>query len=556
MSQQSSPAHPFEAQTWSSALDAAVERYGEDTTAFVAEGPAGPDGWESRLTFGAWRRASSTVASALAALGVGHGDHVAVAAPGGPVWPVLQTACSRLGAVLVPLNIRYRRDEISYVLELARPRVVLALEALRDNRIADVLAESLDAAAGVTTLVTFPSSNLDLEPVATRLVGEVPGRLDWPTFFALAGSGPAPDAAGRPDDPVLLQFTSGTTAFPKAAMLTSGATLGAAFHLGTRMGLTSHDVLFGTQPFYHVGGSVGTTLLPLTTGTAVVVPERYQPEEVFRLIPKHGCTARTGQGAMYAMELAHPAFAPETFRTVSKGWAAGAPELIRRVATDMGVRHVVAIYGLTESSSTTTAGAWDDDLDTRATSCGRPLPGLELGIFLADDSPAAPGQAGEVRVRGWAVMAGYYRRPDATAEAIDSDGWLRTGDLGYVDTDGCLHFTDRIKDMIKPGGENVAPAEVERVIADFPGIARVAVVGRPDARLGEVPVAFVEPQVGAAVDLAALHAHCVAQMAGFKVPREIVVVDSWPMTESGKIRKHTLREQFRVGDAGAVGASG
>jgi fatty-acyl-CoA synthase/long-chain acyl-CoA synthetase len=153
-------------------------------------------------------------------------------------------------------------------------------------------------------------------------------------------------------------------------------------------------------------------------------------------------------------------------------------------------------------------------------------------------------------------MAGYYRQPDATAEAIDADGWLHTGDLGYVDDDGGLHFVDRIKDMIKPGGENVSPAEVERVIADFPGIARVAVVGRPDARLGEVPVAFVEPEAGAAVDLEALHGHCVAQMAGFKVPREFVVVDSWPMTESGKIRKHTLREQFRVGDAGIVGASG
>jgi acyl-CoA synthetase (AMP-forming)/AMP-acid ligase II len=555
MSQQP-PAHPFQADTWSSALDAAVERYGPDTTAFIAEGPAGAGCWESRLTFGAWQQATSAVAAGLAALGVEHGDRVAVAAPGGPVWPVLQTACSRLGAVLVPLNIRYRLDELTYVLDLARPRVVLALEALRSNRIADVVAASIAAAAASTTLVTFPSSDLDLEPAAAPLAGQPPGRLDWPAFRSLAGSGPAPDAVGRPDDPVLLQFTSGTTAFPKAAMLTNAATLGAAFHLGTRMGLTSDDVLFGTQPFYHVGGSVGTTLLPLATGTAVVVPERYQPEEVFRLVPKHGCTARTGQGAMYAMELAHPAFAPETFRSVSKGWAAGSPELIRRVATDMGIGHIVAIYGLTESSSTTTAGAWDDDLDTRATSCGRPLPGLELGIFLADDSPAAPRQAGEVRVRGWAVMAGYYRQPDATAEAIDADGWLHTGDLGYVDDDGGLHFVDRIKDMIKPGGENVSPAEVERVIADFPGIARVAVVGRPDARLGEIPVAFVEPEAGAAVDLEALHGHCVAQMAGFKVPREFVVVDSWPMTESGKIRKHTLREQFRVGDAGIVGASG
>jgi acyl-CoA synthetase (AMP-forming)/AMP-acid ligase II len=556
MSNQPSAVHPFQADTWSSALDTAVERYGADTTAFIAEGPPGTDGWESCLTFGAWQQASSSVAASLAALGVGRGDRVAVAAPGGPVWPVLQTACSRLGAVLVPLNIRYRRDEFSYILGLAEPRVVLALDALRDNRIADVLAESIGTAATATTLVTFPTSCLDFEASGPPETAASDRQLDWQTFLALGASGAVPEDGGHADDPVLLQFTSGTTAFPKAAMLTNAATLGVAFHLGERMGLTGDDVLFGTQPFYHVGGSVGTTLLPLTSGTAIVVPERYQPEEVFRLVPKHGCTARTGQGAMYAMEFTHPAFAPETFRTVTKGWAAGTPELIRRVATDMGIRQVISIYGLTESSSTATAGAWNDDLEARATSCGRPLPGLELGIFPGGVFTPAPGAVGEVCVRGWAVMAGYFRQPDATAHAIDRDGWLHTGDLGYLDADGRLHFVDRAKDMIKPGGENVSPAEVERVIATFPGIERVAVVGRPDARLGEVPVAFVEVEAGVAVDAEAIRAHCVAQMAGFKVPREVVVVDDWPMTESGKIRKQTLREQFDSGETGMVGASG
>lgn len=542
--------HPFEAHTWASALEAAETQYGADTPAFVAEGP----GWESSFTFGAWRRASSVAAAALAALGVGHGDRVVVAAPGGPVWPVLQTACSHLGAVLVPLNIRYRTDEVSHVLRMTRPRVVLALEALRDNRIAEIVAGSMDAVPGAV-LVTLPASDVEFVPPAVVAASGRGSTLPWSTFLA-SGAGPVPARAGRPDDPVLLQFTSGTTAFPKAALLTSASTLGVAFHLGSRMGLTSDDVLFGTQPFYHVGGSVGTTLLPLTLGTAVVVPERYQPEEVFRLVPKHGCTARTGQGAMYAMELAHPDFAASTFRGLTKGWAAGSPELIRRVAAEMGVRHVVAIYGLTESSSTATAGDWRDDLDARATSCGQALPGLDLRIRTADGFTDRPGEVGEIRLRGWAVMAGYDGDPEATAATIDGEGWLSTGDLGYLDADGRLHFVDRAKDMIKPGGENVAPAEVERVVAAYPGIERVAVVGRPDARLGEVPVAFVQVRPGTTLDTPGLLAHCETQMAGFKVPREVVVVGSWPMTESGKIRKHDLRERLRAADAGTVGASG
>lgn len=547
--------HPYRDHTWSSALDAAIDRFGQATTAFIAEGPQ-HDGsaWDSRLTFAEWRSASLVVATALAALGVERSDRVALAAPGGPIWPVLQIACSHLGAILVPLNVRYRRDEMSHVLGLTRPRVVFALDALRDNPIADVVAGSIEAAPAAV-LVTFARSDLTFTPVPVPEPTTAAGRLDWASFLAARAS-TTPEPAGRPDDPVLMQFTSGTTAFPKAALLTNAATLGVALHLGERMGLGDEDVLFGTQPFYHVGGSVGTTLLPLTLGTALVVPERYRPEEAFRLVPKHGCTARTGQGAMYAMELAHPAFTPEDFRTVSKGWAAGPPELIRRVATEMGVHHVIAIYGLTESSSTTTAGSWQDPLEVRATSCGRALPGLELSVRSQDGSTDRPDQVGEICVRGWAVMAGYYDDPDASREAVDEDGWLHTGDLGRLDADGRLHFVDRTKDMIKPGGENVSAAEVERVIATFPGVERTAVVGRPDPRLGEAPVAFVQAAAGATLHADALIEHCAAAMAGFKVPRDVVFVDSWPMTESGKVRKHLLRERVRTDGPGAVGASG
>lgn len=539
--------HPFTEHAWWSALEAAVDRFGEDRRAFVAAGPE----WESRLTFGTWLRASRTVATALAALGVSRGDRVAVAAAGSPLWPVLQTACSHLGAVLVPLNVRYRSDEIAHVRNVARPKVIFAVETRGANRTADLIdsVESEDNA----TVVTFDRGDVSFNAAASAVVAQVDRRIDWPTFLAL-GEGPTPPPVGGPHDPVLLQFTSGTTAFPKAAMLTSTATLGVAFHLAERMGLTKDDVMFGTQPMYHVGGSVGTSLVPLTTGCSVVVPERYTPEEVFRLVPAHACTARTGQGAMYAMEFAHPDYSPYHFSTVERGWAAGTPELIRRVATDMGIRHIVAIYGLTESSSTTTAGLWSDDLEARATSCGRALPGLEVAIAegVSGAITSESDQTGEVCVRGWAVMAGYLGDPTATAEAIDSEGWLHTGDLGFLDRHGHLHFVDRLKDMIKPGGENVSPAEIERVISGFPGIERVVVVGRADARLGEVPVAFVQGPV----DPEHLLAYCAERMASFKVPRQVVLVDSWPMTESGKVRRHVLGAQLPPVEPGLVGRSG
>lgn len=543
--------HPFEDFTWWTALDSAVDTYGEDRQAFVV---AGPD-WATRLSLGEWRSASVTVATALAALGVSSGDRVAVAAPGSAVWPVTQTACSLLGAVVVPLNIRYRSDEISHVRAIARPTVIITATSLRENRIADtIVAAGPDDDA---TIVTFEQSDLTFEPPTADDKSSPPSRrVDWQGFLALAKGRDCPKPTGGPHDPVLLQFTSGTTAFPKAAELTSAATLGVAFHLSERMGLSADDVMFGTQPFYHVGGSVGTALVPLTTGCSVVAPERYRPEEAFRLVPKFGCTARTGQGAMYAMELAHPDYSPDVYRGMTKGWAAGGADLIRRVATDMGVQHVIAIYGLTESSSTATAGDWREDLEARATSCGRALPGLELGILThdSDSVQTVSDVVGEICVRGWAVMAGYLGDQRSTDEAVDSEGWLHTGDLGYLDQDRRLHFVDRAKDMIKPGGENVSPAEVERVVATYPGVERVAVVARPDDRLGEVPVAFVE--ASAEFDPDRLIAYCTDRMASFKVPHEVILLHDWPMTESGKVRKHALRAQLAPGASGLVGPSG
>ncbi len=356
---------------------------------------------------------------------------------------------------------------------------------------------------------------------------------------------------------MLLQFTSGTTAFPKGALLASGPTLGTALHLGLRMGLTADDRFYSTQPFYHVGGSVATTLMPLSIGCTSVVPERYTVEETFRIVAKHRCTARTGQAAMYWMELAHPDFSADIFASVDKGWAGGTSELRRMIVERMGITGLTTVYGMTEVGATTTVPAHDAPLRVRIETCGPPLPELEVGIALEDGSKVTtPGALGEICIRGWSLMVGYLGDQAATSATIDEDGWLHSGDLGSLDADGNLTIVDRLKDMIKPGGENVSPAEVERVIEGIEDVVQVSVVGMPDERLGEVPAAFVQLRAGTGLSGQDIVEVCAAEMASFKVPRRVILVDEWPLTESGKIQKHVLRARLAGTATSLIGKTG
>jgi acyl-CoA synthetase (AMP-forming)/AMP-acid ligase II len=549
--------------TWAAALDAAVEHVGPDKISFFFEGPE----WRSELSYGEWLRFSDRAAAALTRLGVEPGDRVAVASPGGPIWPVMQTACSRAGAILLPLSIRYRRDELMFVLGRAKPKVVIALERLRETMIVENIRGALDAlgeesaevdgsAAPRPPLVWFERATAPGEDAGAPTPESGTTEMSWEQFSGLGAELPDAWPAVDARDPVLLQFTSGTTAFPKGALLSSRASNGVAFHLAERMGLREDDVMFSTQPFYHVGGTIGTTLMPLTHRCTMAIPERYRPEAAGEIVRRYGATVRTGQAAMYAAELADPGFDADDYKTLSRGWGAGAPALVDAITGRMGVSDLIMAYGLTEAASISTACSWTDPPEVRTRCCGKPLPGMEVLIDGPDGLTDQPGVAGEIRIRGWSLMEGYFEDPAASAEAIDADGWLHTGDVGRLDEDGNLHFVDRLKDMIKPGGENVSAAEVERVVSELPAVARVAVVGGPDPRLGEVPIAFVELNAGASLTEEELIDFCRREMADFKVPRRVLFVDDWPMTESGKVQKNELKA--RLGDAGdqLVGSSG
>lgn len=535
-------------QTWAQALELIAERE-PDKTAFVFEGA----GWDAALDFRSWRTASQTVARGLQALGVSHGDRVAILCPGSPVWPVLQVACSSLGAIIVPINVRYRLDEIAFVLTKARPAVLFTVEHIRDVRYPELVREAVPA--GGPVMITLNRLNPPLEPSGGL---EYDGRecVSWQEFLDFAALASPPHCSGRPEDPVLLQFTSGTTSFPKGALLSNTATLTATQQLNLRMGTTAADRFFSTQPFYHVGGSVATTLPPLVVGCTMLAPERYTVEAAVTMISKYRATVRVGQAAMYAQELAHPKFDPGAYSSLRAGWAAGTPVLKRMIVERMGIPEITSNYGLTETAGTATAaGHWQDER-IRLDTCGPVIDEVEVEI-RDERGRAQPGDTpGEIWVRGPVLMSGYFEDPTATSEVIDDGGWFRTGDIGVLDVAGNLRFIDRLKDMIKPGGENVSAAEVERVIAAMDGVAQVAVVGAPDAKLGEVPVAFVERRHDGTLTEQDVIAECARLMASFKVPRSVIFRSDWPMTASGKIQKFELQASLGGPDRNLVGKSG
>jgi fatty-acyl-CoA synthase/long-chain acyl-CoA synthetase len=540
--------------TWWAALREAAGLYGDDHPAFEFEGVS----WARTLTFGEWREAAAVVSTAFARLGVANGDRIAALGLGGPLWPVLQAACSRVGAILVPINYRYRHNELVHVMRLSRPTVTVSEDRVHKTATLQELRRAAADAGVSTRFVAFAGPDIRLETtVEEPTLGSSMEVLDWEQLLALGSRLADAKEASDPSAGVLLQFTSGTTAFPKAALLANGPTLGTALQLGRRLGLTPDDRFYSTQPFYHVGGSVATTLMPLTIGCTTVVPERYTVEDTFRIIAKHRCTARTGQAAMYWMELAHADFAATTFSTVTKGWAGGTPELRRMIIERMGIEHLTSVYGMTEAGATTTVPAYDAALNVRVETCGPPLPGLEVAIAVDDtEKVTTPGALGEICIRGWSLMLGYFEDREATAAAIDVDGWLHSGDLGSLDAAGNLTIVDRLKDMIKPGGENVSPAEVERVIQGLHDVVQVSVVGTPDERLGEVPVAFVELRPGSTLDTQRIIDRCAAEMASFKVPRRVIFLAEWPLTESGKIQKHVLRDRIAGADRPLTGGTG
>lgn len=504
-----------------------------------------------RRSYAAFHAEVREVARALLALGVGRGEHVGVWATNLPQWVLLQFAAAYAGAVLVNINPAYRAHELAYVLHQADITTLFLTDRFKSSNFFDTLTavcpELADAAPGHLQARACPK----LRRVVSVTPDARPGMTSWPEFrrhaAAVADAGldrrRRETAAG---DVANIQYTSGTTGFPKGAMLTHRNLLLNAYYVGQRLAFGDRDRLCVPVPFYHCFGcSMGTLMCAVYGATMVVPAESFDAGATLQAIQDEACTAVYGVPTMFLAELHHPRFAGFDLRSLRTGIMAGSPcpiEVMRAVVERMGAREITIAYGLTEASPVITQTRTGDSLEHRVATVGTPLPGLEVRIVdPAAGTEVADGQPGELQVRGHGVMKGYYQKPAETAEAITADGWLRTGDLAARTPDGYYRITGRIKDMIIRGGENIYPREIEEFLYTHPDVADVQVVGLPDERFGEEVCAWVRLKPGAVLTEEAVRDFCRGRIAHYKVPRYVVFVDEYPTTVTGKVQKFKLR---------------
>jgi acyl-CoA synthetase (AMP-forming)/AMP-acid ligase II len=498
------------------------------------EASAIEDGGE-RLTFRALASAAESAARAFLAAGVRHGDRVGIWAPNGARWVVAALGLQSVGAILVTLNTRFKASEAAYVLRKSRARILCTVGDFLETNYADAIAgEDLPELEGIVLLE-----------------GESRHGRSWSAFLDTGRSVPVEYAHERadavsPEDLSDFLFTSGTTGNPKAVMTAHGQNLKVFEVWGRSVGLRAGDRYLIVNPFFHSFGYKAGWLACLIHGATALPHRVFSPESVLGRVEADRISVLPGAPALYQSLLAYPErtrFDTSSLRLAVTGAAPTPVELVRRMRDELGFEDVIKAYGLTESCGTVTACQLGDDLERIANSDGCAIPDTEVRCVDAEGREVPRGTPGEVRVRGYNVMRGYFDDPEETARAIDAEGWLHTGDVGVMDADGYLKITDRIKDMFIMGGFNVYPAEVENALFQHPQIAAVAVVGVPDERMGEVGMAFVVPVEGAGIEEDALIAWSRERMANYKVPRYVEVVASLPVNASGKVLKTELRER-------------
>ncbi len=508
------------------------------------------------------------VARGLLGLGVARGDRVGIWATDNLEWVLLQLATARVGAILVNINPAYRISEVRHALRLAQVNCLFLMPSFRSSDYAGMLRELVPESAECAPL----ELNSHLLPYLHRVVVYDPDRIDrrerwakgfftWAEFIDGGETVPAEKVVERSeqldtDDPVNIQFTSGTTGFPKAVVLTHHNILNNAYFTGNAMSFTEKDRLCVPLPFYHCFGMVVANLACLTHGACIVIASaHFEAGATLQAIQDEKCTAVHGVPTMFLAELEHPEFKSFDLSSLRTGIMAGAPcppELMKRVMSEMGCREIIIGYGQTEASPIVTLTDPADDLDRRTKTIGTPIPYVECKVVSTETGRVQPrGVPGEICFRGYLVMRGYYSQPEETDKAIDEAGWLHSGDVGVMDEDGYLAITGRIKDMIIRGGENIYPAEIEAFFYENPAVEDVAVFGVADERMGEEVGAWMRLREGAHVTPEELQAWAKSRIAHYKIPRLIWFVDNFPMTVTGKIQKNRIREAVkRWRDAG------
>jgi fatty-acyl-CoA synthase len=506
-----------------------------------------------RYTYAQFREVVEDSARALMALGIEKGDHVAVWGQNVPEWVTLQFATGKVGAVLVTVNPAYKSHELKYVLDQSDAAALFLTEGVRDANFLEILQDAVpelaDASEGGLSIEDLPF----LESVV--LMGaEPPSELpvmSFGEFLKIGEDVSDEDLRERQDaldseDVINMQYTSGTTGFPKGVQLTHANIVKNAFYIGECMKLGPEDRVCIPVPFFHCFGCVLGTLNTVTHEGTMVPVESFDAEAVLTAVDQERCTALLGVPTMFIAELDHPDFEQYDTSSLRTGIMAGSPcpmEVMKKVVDVMGADEITIAYGQTESSPVITQTRTDDPLELRVSSVGRKLPDVEVRISSVEtDEDCAPGEQGELLTRGYHVMRGYYKMEDKTAEVIDDEGWLHTGDLAIMDEDGYVRITGRAKDMIIRGGENVYPREIEEFLYTHPEISDVQVYGVPDEKYGEKIAAAVQLRQDSGLTAEEVKDYCRENIARFKVPEYVDFVEEYPMTASGKIQKYKLRE--------------
>ena len=455
---------------------------------------------EARFTYGQLLERAQAAAGAMQAMGVKRGDHVGILMGNDEKWLALFYGAALIGAVTVPVNTRFKAAEIDFCLKQADCKVLFYVERFLNIDFGSMVRE-----------ICFANS-IDVS-------GALPG-------------GPFQEVQVDASDVLLIQFTSGTTAYPKGAMLTHDNMLRDAWAAGTRIGIRADDRYFNCRPFFHVAGSTLSALMALVSGACLVTLPTFEAGAALEMMERERCTLLSGNDTIMQMLMGH-ADLPKRKLCLRGGWAAAGPQTMRAIIDVLGAKHICAAYGLSEASPNVVMNDWRDPEELRVHGLALPHEGVEIRI-----------QDGEIQVRGWNVMKGYCNNAEANAKAFTADGWLRTGDLGELTDDGRLRMIGRLKDVFRVGGENVAPAEVEEVLLAHPAVETAQVVGVPDPRLGEVPCAYVTLKSSQTATEAELIAWAKARAANFRVPRYLKIVKDFEtigMTASGKVQKNKLR---------------
>jgi fatty-acyl-CoA synthase len=467
--------------------------------------------------------------------GIGQGDRVGIWAPNLPEWTLTQYATAKIGAILVNINPSYRVHELEYVLKQSGIRTLVAARSFKTSAYADMIEE---VRPNVTTLRDVVLTGEDRWNALIEAGRQAdPARLD-----EIA-------ATLDPDDPINIQYTSGTTGFPKGATLTHHNILNNGFFVGELVGYTEQDRIVLPVPFYHCFGMVMGNLAATSHGAAMIIPgPGFDSKATLRAVQEERATSLYGVPTMFIAELADPDFATFDLATLRTGIMAGSPcpvEVMKQVMERMHMSEVSICYGMTETSPVSTQTRVDDSVDRRVATVGRVGPHLEVKVVDPATGRTLPrGEPGELCTRGYSVMRGYWEEPGKTAEAIDTAGWMHTGDLAIMDDDGYVSITGRIKDMVIRGGENIYPREIEEFLYTHPDILDAQVIGVPDAKYGEELMAWIRMRPGAEpLDAARVREFATGKLAHYKIPRYVHIVDDFPMTVTGKVRKVEMRQQ-------------